>query len=114
MARCVGLDAGEFEVKVVELDGSYRKPRLTKANVDRVSQLSSSASDPDHATAEASALQHAVKDAHVSKQNICLGFSSREALFRLLTIPFTGEDRIRRSSSSRPSRKSTARASTTW
>ena len=57
MAKCVGLDAGEFEVKVVELDGSYRKPRLTKASVDRVSKLSSSASDPDHAIAEASALR---------------------------------------------------------
>ena len=47
MAKGVGLDAGEFEVKVVELDGSYRKPRLVKASVDRVSQLTSVASDPD-------------------------------------------------------------------
>ena len=90
MAKGVGLDAGEFEVKVVELDGSFKKPRIVHANVDRVSQLTMDAGDPDHASAEAAALQHAVKDAGIHKQNVCLGFSSREALFRQLTVPFTG------------------------
>ncbi len=96
MAKGVGLDAGEFEVKVVELDGSYRKPRLTKVSVDRVAQHSTMSSDPDHATSEATALQHAVKAGHFSTQNVCLGFPSREALFRQLHVPFTGEDRIRK------------------
>ena len=36
MARGVGLDAGFFEAKVVELDGSYRKPRLTRVATERV------------------------------------------------------------------------------
>ena len=96
MGRAVGLDAGEYEVKVVELDGSYRKPRLVQANVDRVSQLTTDAADPEHASSEAAALRHAVKEAGIQKQNVTLGFSSREALFRQLTVPFTGEERIRK------------------
>lgn len=96
MAKGVGLDAGEFSVKVVELDGSFRKPRLTKVAVDRVSQVTSSAGDPLHASTEAAALLHAIKSNKIHKQNVCLGFPSREALFRQLVVPFTGEDRIRK------------------
>ncbi|MCA8957324.1 MAG: pilus assembly protein PilM [Planctomycetes bacterium] len=96
MVKAVGLDAGEYEVKAVELDGSYRKPRLIKAHLDRVAQLTAKAADPEHATAEASALQLAVKQAKIHKQNVVLGFPSREAVFRQLLIPFTGEERIRK------------------
>ena len=34
MAKGVGLDIGEYEIKVVELDGSYKRPRLTKVSID--------------------------------------------------------------------------------
>ncbi len=40
MAKAVGLDAGEYEIKVVELDGSLKKPKLTKVSIDKVAQAS--------------------------------------------------------------------------
>jgi type IV pilus assembly protein PilM len=96
MAKGVGLDAGEFEVKVVELDGSYRKPRLTKISIDRVAQHSHAAADESHAVREAESALHALKDAGVAKENVILGFPCREAVLRMLTVPFKGADNIRK------------------
>ena len=72
MAKGVGLDAGEFEIKVVELDGSYRKPRLTKVSVDRVSQPNSDVGDAAHAEREAEAALSALKDAKVARDNVAM------------------------------------------
>jgi len=96
MAKAVGLDAGEYEVKVVELDGSYRKPRLTKVNVERIAQESTSAADVQHATTEAQSVRHLLKDASVSKEGVNLGFPCREAVLRTIRVPFTGADKIRK------------------
>ena len=46
MAKAVGLDAGEFEVKVVELDGSFRRPRLSRVIVEPVAEGSARAMNP--------------------------------------------------------------------
>lgn len=96
MAKGVGLDAGEFEVKVVELDGSYRKPRLTKISIDRVAQRSHAAGDEAHAVREAASAVHALRDAGVAKENVTLGFPCREAVLRTLTVPFKGNENIRK------------------
>ncbi len=96
MARAVGLDAGEVEVKVVELDGSYRKPRLAKLSIDRVSQTSAVVGDETHAAREADSLDTALTEAGISRENINLGFPSREAVLRAMEVPFTGEEKIRK------------------
>ncbi len=97
MAKGVGLDAGEYEIKVVELDGSYKKPRLAKVSVDRVSQPSSlSADDPEHAAREAESALQALKGANIARDNVILGFPCREAVLRTLDVPFKGEDQIRK------------------
>lgn len=96
MAKAVGLDTGEYEVKVVELDGSYRKPRLSKVNVERILQETASAADEQHATTEAESARHLLKDAAVSKEGVNLGFPCREAVLRIIRVPFTGADKIRK------------------
>ncbi|MHC4919986.1 MAG: type II secretion system protein GspL [Planctomycetota bacterium] len=96
MAKAVGLDAGEYEVKVVELDGSYRKPRLAKVNIERIAQESASAADEQHATTEAESVRQVLKDAAVSKEGVNLGFPCREAVLRTINVPFTGTDKIRK------------------
>lgn len=96
MARGVGLDAGVFEVKVVELDGSYRRPRLTKVSIDRVASAASTAGDEGRAQMEAEAAIHALKDQKVARHGVNLGFPSREAVVRNLKIPFVGDDAIRK------------------
>ena len=92
MAKGVGLDTGAFEVKVVELDGSYRKPRLSKVSIDRV--VADAGADSDRNEADA-ALQ-ALKEADISKDGVVLGFACREAVLRNLTVPFVGDDAIRK------------------
>ena len=96
MAKGAGLDAGRYEVKVVELDGSYRKPRLTKVSIDAVSEEAAAASGEGVAEAEAEAALHALKDASVAKDSVNLGFPCREAVLRILDVPFVGADQIRR------------------
>src|SRR5690606_17238765 len=96
MAKGVGLDAGVFEVKVVELDGSYRRPRLAKVSIDRVPPGTASDGDERRARLEAEAALHALKDQNVSRHGVNLGFPSRDAVIRNLTIPFVGDDAIRK------------------
>lgn len=96
MAKGVGLDAGVFEVKVVELDGSYRRPRLTKVSIDRVASPDAGATDEGRAQLEAEAALHALKDQKVSRNGVNLGFPCREAVLRNLKIPFVGDDAIRK------------------
>ena len=52
MAKAVGLDAGEFEVKAIELDGSYKRPRLSRIAIQSVSEGSARATDESHAVRE--------------------------------------------------------------
>ncbi|MFO1053474.1 MAG: pilus assembly protein PilM [Planctomycetota bacterium] len=93
MARGVGLDAGAFEVKVVELDGSYRKPRLAKVSIDRVP---ATPAGDGALRVEAEAALAAVKDQHIKLDSLMLGFPCREAVLRSLKIPFVGDDAIRK------------------
>jgi type IV pilus assembly protein PilM len=95
MARGVGLDAGDFEVKVVELDGSPRKPRLAKVSIDAVAP-GSNAFNEEHAAREAESSLQALKDGSVSHDNIALAFPCREAVLRKLKVPFVGADNIRK------------------
>jgi type IV pilus assembly protein PilM len=92
MAKGVGLDIGEYEVKVVELDGSYKKPRLTKVNIDGVE-----AAEPgDDEANKAAGTLHVLKDAGIARENVCLAFPCREAVLRTVTVPFVGEENIRK------------------
>lgn len=36
MAKSIGIDVGDFSIKVVELEGSYRKTRLLRYGIHRV------------------------------------------------------------------------------
>ncbi len=94
MAKGVGLDIGEYEIKVVELDGSLKKPRLTKVNID----LAESAPGPDAAVADVPgrAVLHVLKDAGLGRDNISVAFPCREAVLRTISVPFVGEENIRK------------------
>ena len=96
MAKTVGLDAGEYEIKLVELEGSYRRTRLSRIAIERVEQDDAGADDALHASREAESALRALKEANASRENVTLGFPSREAVFRNLTVPFSGRDQIRK------------------
>lgn len=96
MAKSVGIDPGEFEVKVVELDGSYRKPRLTKFVVEAVAAGAARAVDETHAARQAEATLTALEEGGFAKDNLSMAFPCRESVLRALTIPFVGEDQIRK------------------
>ncbi len=92
MAKGVGLDIGEYEVKVVELDGSYKKPRLAKVNIDAVDTVAEGAAE----ASKASGTLHVLKDAGIARENVCLAFPCREAVLRTVVVPFVGDDNIRK------------------
>lgn len=88
MVKSVGIDPGEFEAKLVELDGSYRKARLSFLALKPV------AWDAE-GDAHAASLE-AVKDASFPHQNMTLGFPCRETVLRTLSVPFKGKDELRK------------------
>ena len=96
MAKAAGIDAGEFEVKVVELDGSYRRPRLARVFVEPVAQGSTRVGDEDHAFREAEAIAAALEGGGLGKDSLRMSFPCREAVLRVLNVPFVGEDQIRK------------------
>ena len=69
MAKAVGLDAGEYEIKLVELEGSYRRTRLSKIAVERVEQDEAGADDALHASREAESALQAFKTAEAHREN---------------------------------------------
>ena len=96
MAKAVGLDAGEYEVKVVELEGSPRKARLSRVVVEPVGESAAHESGEVHAMREADATMRALQESGIRKDNMVLGFPCREAVLRLLLVPFVGHDQIRK------------------
>ncbi|MCB9879123.1 MAG: pilus assembly protein PilM [Planctomycetes bacterium] len=78
-------------VKVVELDGSYRKTRLLRANTTAVA---SATEDPMRPDLVAAAVRAAIDEG--MKGSITLGHPCREAVLRGLELPFKGTDAIRK------------------
>ena len=84
------------KTKVIELDGSYRRPRLSKVLVESVAAGSARAEDQSHALREAQATHAALQGGNFSRDNLSMAFPCREAVLRLMTVPFVGEDQIRK------------------
>lgn len=92
MAKATGIDLGDQFVKVVELDGSYRKTRLVR---HRLEPIAPALEGEARATAVAAAVKagmHAIR----AGGDMRIGYPSREAVLRTLDLPFTGHDAIRK------------------
>ena len=72
MAKAVGVDLGGYEVKAVELDGSYKRPRLVKFSAEMVATGSAEVEDVAARLSEAALL--AIDDGGISKDNMSLSF----------------------------------------
>lgn len=115
MAKGVGVDVGEYEIKAVELDGSYKKPRLTKFRLERVLRAGDGkiekerketykeerdvkekapARDP-HAQ-KAKAMLEAIGAGSFAKENMSAGVQIRDGVLRTIDVPFKGQDQIRK------------------
>ena len=92
MVRSVGIDPGEDTAKVVELDGTYRKTRLLRVHVAPVTAPASDV--PGRAEAVAAIAAEAVGTG--MKGEPLLGHPCREAVLRVLDLPFKGHDQIRK------------------
>lgn len=88
MVRTVGIDPGDHAVKVVELDGSYRKTRLLRVHTEFV----------DDPTRRAEAVADAARAAldEGMRGEVSLGHPCREAVLRVIELPFKGHDAIRK------------------
>jgi type IV pilus assembly protein PilM len=92
MAKSIGIDAGDHSVKVVEIDGSYRKTRLLRCQVETVAAAPDGA---ERAAATALAITTAMKAGKIAGDAV-LGHPSREAVLRTIEVPFSGRDAIRK------------------
>jgi len=88
MVRTVGIDPGEHAVKVVELDGSYRKTRLLRVHTEVLT------AGAVRADAVASAARTALDSG--MKGEVYLGHPCREAVLRVIDLPFRGRDAIKK------------------
>jgi len=88
MPKTVGVDPGDALVKVVELDGSYRKLRLLQVHTAPV----------DAGLPKTAVVAAAVRDAVDAgmKGDVFLGYPCREAVLRTIELPFKGKDALRK------------------
>ncbi len=92
MAKSVGIDVGDYAVKAVELDGSYKKTRLVSCRLERISGV---ATDTDaRAAAGAAVVASMLREARMSGDKV-LGHPCREAVLRTIDVPFRGAEKIR-------------------
>ena len=91
MARSIGIDPGDRTVKVVEIDGSYRRARLVNVHTAHIGSV---ADDPLRPDAVADATREAMDLG--MRGDITLGHPCREAVLRSLELPFKGRDAIKK------------------
>ncbi|MCB9883945.1 MAG: pilus assembly protein PilM [Planctomycetes bacterium] len=92
MVRSVGIDPGEDTAKVVELDGTYRKTRLLRVHVAPVAVP---ASDIQGRADAVAAIAREAIDTGMKGEPL-LGHPCREAVLRVLDLPFKGHEQIRK------------------
>ena len=88
--RTIGIDPGDHAVKVVELDGSYKKTRLVHAGM-AVVPAEDAAARP---AAKARAIVEVMGDG--ARGEVHLAHPCREAVLRPLELPFKGREAIRK------------------
>lgn len=91
MVKSIGIDPGDRAVKVVELDGSYRKTRLVRVHSAPVASAADDLLRPD-AVAD---VVRAAFDLGM-RGDVTLGHPCREAVLRNLELPFKGHDAIKK------------------
>lgn len=90
--RSIGIDPGDQAVKVVELDGSYKRTRLLRVHV-----VPAATHAPDGGTRSdvvAAAAREAIDQG--MRGDVHLGHACREAVLRTIELPFKGRDAIRK------------------
>ena len=92
MVRSIGIDPGDQMVKVVELDGSYKKTRLVRVHAAPAAAATADAAA--HADAVAAAARAALDEGMKGEET--LGHPCREAVLRVIELPFKGHDAIRK------------------
>lgn len=88
MVRTIGIDPGECAVKIIEIDGSYRKLRLLRAE-------SVSIDEPGGRLEAVAAAARAALDGGM-RGEVFLGHPCREAVLRVIELPFQGHEAIRK------------------
>ncbi|MBL8752696.1 MAG: pilus assembly protein PilM, partial [Planctomycetes bacterium] len=92
MVRSIGIDPGDQAVKVVEVDGSYKKARLLRVHVAPAGAPAAGGST--HSDVVAVAVREALDLGMRGDET--LGHPCREAVLRTLELPFTGHEAIRK------------------
>lgn len=93
MVRTVGIDAGDYSVKVVEIDGSYKKVRLLACRSERIGGAFPDEDSRSEALAELAAASIAASN---MTGEVILGHPCREAVLRTIDVPFQGTEAIRK------------------
>jgi Tfp pilus assembly PilM family ATPase len=98
MVRSIGIDPGDQTVKVVELEGSYKKTRLLRVHTARATGQAGGTQSLAEAGARAEVVASAARAAldEGMKGEVTLGHPLREAVLRVIELPFKGRDAIRK------------------
>lgn len=90
--RSIGIDSGDRTVKVVELEGSYKKARLLRVHTAPAGAPGADANARAEAVAAAA---RAALDGGM-RGDVSVGHPCREAVLRTIEVPFKGTDAIRK------------------
>ena len=104
MARAVGLDIGARSIKVVELGGSAKAPRIQRMAirqippppaVEQVEQVEGEeAYDPDQIIVDL--IDEVFSELQLPKDDVCASVDSGVTIIREITVPFFEDDQIKK------------------
>lgn len=96
MARAIGLDIGADSIKVVELAGSAKAPKVQRLAIREVPARPLDDPDYNHDDAVAKTIKAVFDELKLPKDDVCASFDSGVTVFREITVPFFEDDQIRK------------------
>ncbi len=103
MARAIGLDIGARSIKVVELAGSAKAPKIQRLAVREIPpplppeerpDADENPYDPDTVVVEL--INEMFASLQLPKDDVCAAFDSGVTMIREITVPFFEDDQIRK------------------
>ena len=96
MARAIGLDIGADSIKVVELAGSAKAPKVQRVAIREIPPRPLDDPDYDHDAAVTKTIKAVFDELKLPKDDVCASFDSGVTVFREVTVPFFEDDQIRK------------------
>lgn len=96
MPKAAAIDVGSHNLRVVELEGTAKKAKLTHYGIEWVPPAAKEDDPEVAADAVSAAVASVLKDEGVPKTNLTMSVPVRDSVMRKLHVPFKGRENVRK------------------